>query len=127
MLDCIKNWAKLIKSDIIALYFCARDPRVPWYAKVVAALTVAYALSPIDLIPDFIPIIGYLDDLIIIPLGLLLAIKLIPPHILQEHRISAAKWTGRRPVSITAAIAIIAVWLICIVLAARFIDYTTLL
>ncbi|RWX32769.1 DUF1232 domain-containing protein, partial [Rhizobium leguminosarum] len=73
-----KNWAKSLKRDIVALWLAARDPRVPWHAKVVAGAVAAYALSPIDLIPDFIPILGYLDDLLILPLGIMLAIRLVP-------------------------------------------------
>ena len=85
-----------------ALYLAARDPRVPWYAKAVALAVAAYAFSPIDLIPDFIPVIGYLDDLIIVPLGILLAVRLIPADVLAEHR-SAASEAAERPTSRTAA------------------------
>ena len=127
MLARLKNWAKNIKSDVIALYFCARDPRVPWYAKAVAVLVVAYALSPIDLIPDFIPVIGYLDDIILIPLGLLLVIKLIPPDIFQEHRIAAATRDIGRPVSKLGAIVVIFIWLLAIALAVQLIDFKALL
>ena len=79
-----------IKSELRVLYLACRDPRVPWYAKALAGVTVAYALSPIDLIPDFIPFLGQLDDVIIVPLGLALAARLIPPSILAEHRAQAA-------------------------------------
>ena len=82
----LQRWARSLKRDTVALYLAARDPRVPWYAKVVAACVAAYALSPIDLIPDFIPVIGYLDDVILVPLGIALAIRLIPPALLEEHR-----------------------------------------
>ncbi len=104
----LRAWARGIKRDVQALYLCARDPRVPWYAKALAATVAAYALSPIDLIPDFIPVIGYLDDLIIVPLGIVLAVRLIPPEVLAEHR-AAAILAPMRP-SRTAAIVIIAVW-----------------
>lgn len=77
----IKQYAQHLKSEIYALYFAARDPRTPWYAKLIVASIVAYALSPIDLIPDFVPILGYLDDLILLPLGIALAIKLIPDYV----------------------------------------------
>src|SRR5262247_3736587 len=79
------------ESDTYALYLASRDRRVPWPAKAVAALTVAYALSPIDLIPDFIPVLGYLDDLVLVPLGLALAIRLVPPPLLAEHRAEATR------------------------------------
>ena len=82
----MRRWAKAIKRDVHALYLSARDPRVPWYAKAVALAVAAYALSPIDLIPDFIPILGYLDDIILVPLGILLAVRLIPPEILRAPR-----------------------------------------
>jgi uncharacterized membrane protein YkvA (DUF1232 family) len=83
--------AKDLSSDTYALYFAARDPRVPWLAKLVAGLVVAYAVSPIDLIPDFIPVLGMLDDLIIVPLGLSLALRMIPREIMDEHRETARK------------------------------------
>ena len=79
MIDRLKNWAGRIKRDIAVLWLAARHPAVPWLAKAVAAATVAYALSPIDLIPDFVPVLGYLDDLLIVPAGILLAVRLIPP------------------------------------------------
>lgn len=105
----LKDWAREIKRDVTALYLAARDPRVPWYAKAVALAVAAYALSPIDLIPDFIPVIGYLDDVIIVPLGILLAVRLIPSDILEEHRTNASQ-VGARPVNRTAAFVIIAIW-----------------
>src|SRR6185369_102921 len=80
-----------LKADTYALYLASRDPRVPWHAKALAALTVAYALSPIDLIPDFIPVLGYLGDLLLVPLGLALAVRLVPPSVLAEHRADAAR------------------------------------
>lgn len=100
-------WAQAIKRDVHALYLAGRDPRVPWYAKALAAFVAAYALSPIDLIPDFIPVIGYLDDLILLPLGILLVIRLIPPEILAEHRATAE---AARPVSRRAAVVIVCLW-----------------
>ncbi len=104
-----KAGARAIKRDVHALYLSARDPRTPWHAKAVAAAVAAYALSPIDLIPDFIPILGYLDDIVIVPLGILLAIRLIPEEIMAEHRATAAL-AAQRPVSRVAAAAIIGLW-----------------
>src|SRR5438874_13338984 len=86
----LREWARLIERDVHALYLAARDPRVPWYAKALAAAVAGYALSPVDLIPDFIPVVGYLDDLILVPLGILVVIRLIPTEILAEHRAMAA-------------------------------------
>jgi uncharacterized membrane protein YkvA (DUF1232 family) len=108
----LRQWARSLKRDVVALYLAARDPRVPWYAKVVAAGVAAYALSPIDLIPDFIPILGYLDDLILIPLGIALAVRLIPPALFAEHRQTAMDWQAKRPTSRIAAAIIISVWII---------------
>ena len=85
-----KARVRALKTEVRALLLARRDPRVPWRAKVVAALVVAYALSPIDLIPDFIPVLGYLDDLIILPLGILLALKMIPPDVMHDCRRKAA-------------------------------------
>ncbi|NNU68933.1 DUF1232 domain-containing protein [Rhizobium sp. WYCCWR 11152] len=112
-----KNWAKSLKRDIVALWLAARDRRVPWPAKAVAGAVAAYALSPIDLIPDFIPILGYLDDLLIVPLGIMLAIRLVPVEVMNELRTEA---TGRieRPSSRVGLIFILAVWLICIIFLA---------
>lgn len=106
----LKAWAKRVKRDVIALYFAARDPRVPWPAKAVVAAVAAYALSPIDPIPDFIPILGLLDELIVLPLGIILAIKLIPPELMTEHRAAAAT-AEERPASRVAAAVIIALWI----------------
>jgi uncharacterized membrane protein YkvA (DUF1232 family) len=80
----IKNWAKRLKQQIFVLYLAYRDERVPWYAKWWTVCVVAYALSPVDLIPDFIPVIGYLDDVIIVPLGIMLALKMIPHEVIAE-------------------------------------------
>src|SRR5689334_16900428 len=105
-----KQWARTIKRDAHALYLAARDPRVPWYAKALAIAVAAYALSPIDLIPDFIPVLGYLDDVIILPLGIMLVVWLIPPEIMAEHRELAAA-AQERPVSRTAAIVVVCIWI----------------
>ena len=104
-----KAWARRVQRDVVALYLAARDPRVPWYAKALAAAVAAYALSPIDLIPDFIPILGYLDELIVLPLGIMLAAKLIPPEIMTEHRAAAIAAEGT-PRSRVAAAVIIGIW-----------------
>jgi uncharacterized membrane protein YkvA (DUF1232 family) len=109
MMHRLKRWARLIKRDVHALYFAARDPRVPWYAKALAVVVAAYALSPIDLIPDFIPLLGYLDDVILVPLGILLTVRLIPPEVMNEHRQRATAATGR-PASLAAGVAIVVVW-----------------
>ena len=93
------------------LYFAARDARTPWYAKLLAGMVVAYALSPIDLIPDFIPVLGYLDDLILVPAGIALTLRLVPAEVLAEARLRAEK-TLERPRSIAAAAAIVALWIL---------------
>jgi uncharacterized membrane protein YkvA (DUF1232 family) len=119
----LRDWARLIKRDVHALYLAGRDPRVPWYAKALAALVAGYALSPIDLIPDFIPVLGYLDDVILVPLGIAAVIRLIPPDVMAEHRAMAAA-AQDRPVSRAAAIAVIVAWVagaaVCVWLLARF-------
>ena len=88
--------ARQLKRETYALYLAYRDPRVPWYAKVLAVCVVAYAFSPIDLIPDFIPVLGYLDDLVFVPLGISLALRLIPPEVMAECRACAAPPTMSR-------------------------------
>jgi uncharacterized membrane protein YkvA (DUF1232 family) len=110
MLSHLKAWARNLKRDSHAIYLASRDPRVPWYAKTLAIAVAAYALSPIDLIPDFIPIVGYLDDLIIVPLGIWLVVSLIPGEVMAECRARADE-VGQRPVSRAGMIAIIAVWI----------------
>ena len=105
----LRKWANAITRDVHALYFAARDPRVPWYAKLIAGCVAAYALSPIDLIPDFIPVLGYVDDLVIVPLGILLVVALIPPGIMAEHRAAAAA-AREQPRSMAGSVAVIAVW-----------------
>jgi len=107
-----KQWARSIKRDVHAVWLAARDPRTPWFAKALALGVAAYAVSPIDLIPDFIPVLGYVDDIIIVPLGIWLVVKLIPPEVMNEHRETAAKAT-ERPVSRMAAGLFIAIWIVC--------------
>lgn len=106
----MRDWARAIKKDVVALYIAARDPRVPWYVKLVAAAVAAYALSPIDLIPDFIPVLGYLDDVIIVPLGILLVVRMIPAPLMAEFREEAGR-RSKRPTSRMAMVAIIALWI----------------
>jgi uncharacterized membrane protein YkvA (DUF1232 family) len=102
-------WARAIKRDVHALYLAARDPRTPWYAKALAIVVAGYALSPIDLIPDFIPALGYLDDVILVPLGIRLVIRLIPADVMAEHRAFAAA-VQEEPVSRLAAAVIVLMW-----------------
>lgn len=115
-----KRWAGRLKSETHALYLAYRDPRVPWYAKLFAALVVGYAFSPIDLIPDPIPVLGYLDDLILVPLGVALAVRMIPEDVLSESRQKAREMVerGERPVSRAAAAVIVVLWLALAVLGA---------
>ena len=103
--------AKDLSSDTYALYLAAKDPRVPWLAKLIAGATVAYALSPIDLIPDFIPVLGMLDDLVVIPLGLSIALRMIPREIMNEHREAARKQlTHENPRRWAGVLVVIGVW-----------------
>ena len=98
-----------IRREVHAIYLAARDPRTPWYAKALAGAVAAYALSPIDLIPDFIPIVGYLDDAVIVPLGILAVWRLIPADVMADNRAAAAR-AAERPVSRVAAVAIALIW-----------------
>jgi len=113
MLTRWKNAARDLKTETYALYLAYRDPRTPWYAKVWAAAVVAYAFSPIDLIPDFIPILGYLDDLVIVPLGIWLALKMIPSEVMNEARENANQVLspGRRVNRVAAAV-IVVIWIL---------------
>mgnify|MGYP000055863138 CR=1 FL=1 len=110
VLQRLKEWARSLKRDVIALWLAARDPRTPWLAKAVAAAVAAYALSPIDLIPDFIPVLGYLDDLVLVPLGIMLAIRLVPPRLMAEFRAEAARRESR-PTSRAGLIFVVIVWI----------------
>lgn len=110
----LREWARKLKRETLALYLALRHPGVPWYAKAWAALVVGYALSPIDLIPDFIPLLGYLDDLILVPLGIALAIRLIPTEVMAQCRAEAAVW-GARPRSWAGAAVIVLVWVAALV------------
>jgi uncharacterized membrane protein YkvA (DUF1232 family) len=109
MLEAARSWAKALKRDVVALWIAARDRRTPWLAKILAAAVAAYALSPIDLIPDFVPVLGYLDDLLIVPLGVLLAIRLIPGPLMAEFRAAAA--LQDKPVSKAGLAFMVTVWL----------------
>jgi uncharacterized membrane protein YkvA (DUF1232 family) len=112
----IKKWKQRVrhlKAETYAIYLAYKDSRVPWYAKILVAFVVAHTFSPIDLIPDFIPVLGYLDDLIIAPLGIALAIRMIPEDVMAECREAAQEAIGQdRPTSWTAAVVIIAIWLL---------------
>lgn len=111
-LEGLKQRARALKAETYALYLAAHHPATPWYAKLLVATIVAYALSPIDLIPDFIPVLGYLDDLVLLPLGIALSIRLIPAPVLAECRERArALLAGPRPASRAAAAIIVLVWL----------------
>ncbi len=109
----MKEWACSIKRDVIAVYFAARDPKTPVYVRLFAMAVAAYALSPIDLIPDFIPVIGYLDDLLLVPLGIWLIVRAIPPEVLLETR-TRAEAVIEKPRSIVAAVVIVLLWLVCV-------------
>jgi uncharacterized membrane protein YkvA (DUF1232 family) len=112
LLSKLKLRARHLKAETFALYLAARDPRTPWYAKLLVAGIVAYAFSPIDLIPDFVPVLGYLDDLILIPMGISLAIKLIPQSVLSECRARAQEaMQDGKPVSRLAGAIIVTIWL----------------
>ena len=113
-LDRAKQWARAIKRDVIAVWLAAKDPRTPLVARILAACVAAYALSPVDLIPDFIPILGYLDDLLIVPLGILAVVKLIPAPLMAEHR-AAASLIATKPASRVGLVVVIALWLLALV------------
>ena len=112
------DWARSLKRQTLTLYYATRDPRTPWYAKAVAGFIVAYAISPIDLIPDFIPVLGYLDEVILLPLALALAVRLIPEPELADAR-ARADQAAERPTSRTAAVVIILIWILLGILACR--------
>ena len=116
----LKKWARDVKRDVLALYLAARDPRVPWYAKVLAGLVAAYALSPIDIIPDFIPVLGYLDDLILLPMGIAAVVALIPKEVMADLRRQAEERVLTRPRSWLGALIIILLWLVVAVFLVRW-------
>ncbi|HZG62805.1 MAG TPA: YkvA family protein [Rubrobacteraceae bacterium] len=112
----LKSWAKKLKSELYTLYLAYKDPRVPLHAKIFTAVVVGYAFSPIDLIPDAIPILGYLDDLLLVPLGIAIAVRMIPRQVLAECR-EKAQTLAARPVNRTAAVAVVSVWVALAALA----------
>ena len=111
-LAAVKDWARRLKRDVVAVYFAARNPKAPVLARCLAAMVAAYALSPIDLIPDFIPVLGYLDDLLLGPLGLMLVIRLLPPDVLAASR-EQANALLTRPRSYLAAGLVVCIWILC--------------
>jgi uncharacterized membrane protein YkvA (DUF1232 family) len=114
LLEHIKLTARTLRQDVVALYFAAKDQRTPWYAKAVVICIIAYALSPIDLIPDFIPVLGYVDDLLFLPLGIYIAIKIIPEPVLFDCRRRAGEMDGSLPRNWTAAATIVLLWIAAI-------------
>ena len=118
----ISSWAKALKLDVLALWFALKHPKMPFWAKVVCFVAVAYALSPIDLIPDFIPVLGYLDDLILVPALVWLALKLIPSEVMNQSREQAVEWINSnqsKPKSYVGLFIVVAIWLICLVFALK--------
>lgn len=114
MLQRLLHWARRLKADVVALWFCYRHPQTPIAAKALAVLVVAYAFSPIDLIPDFIPVLGLIDDAILLPIGIWLTLKLIPPPVLAECRTQAAQWLAEKhakPRNWFGATIILAIWI----------------
>ena len=112
LLQSARDWARRVKRDILTVYFAARDPRTPLSVRALAFMVAAYALSPIDLIPDFVPVLGYLDDLVIVPVGLMLVIRFLPAEVIESSRAKAAA-VSERPYSRTAAVVIVFIWLAC--------------
>jgi uncharacterized membrane protein YkvA (DUF1232 family) len=118
VIDAWRGWARQLKTETYAIYLAYKDPRVPWYARLFAILVVAYAFSPIDLIPDPIPVLGYLDDLVLVPLGIALALKMIPPAVIAECRARARIATDQnQPTNWAAAVVIVAIWIALAALA----------
>lgn len=116
MLEKLKGWARTLKAEIAILAAAIRDPRTPWYAKVLGAIVVAYAVSPIDLIPDFIPVLGFVDDLILLPIGLWAVRRMIPAAVLDEHRAAVADGARLAP-SYAAAVVVVLLWIVGLALA----------
>ncbi len=114
MFDKLRSWARELKSQLLTLWFCRSHPNTPLAAKILAALVVAYAFSPIDLIPDFIPVLGYLDDLILVPLGIYLTLRLIPKHVIADCRLKAEAWIADRkgePANYFVAALVVLIWI----------------
>ena len=112
----LKRWAALLKGELLTVFYAARDPEAPWLARFVAIAVAAYALSPIDLIPDFIPVLGLLDDLILVPLGFWLVLRLMPPQVIARARQRAAEQRGRLPRNLKVGAAIVVLWVLLMVL-----------
>jgi uncharacterized membrane protein YkvA (DUF1232 family) len=110
VIERLRRAARRLQTDTYTLYLACQDPRTPWYAKLLAAAVVAYAFSPFDLIPDFVPVLGYLDDLVLVPLGIALAVKLVPAPVLAECR-ERARTATERPTSWVAGVVIVIIWL----------------
>src|SRR5262245_20944438 len=113
----LRAWARRLTADTYALYLALRDPRTPWYARAFAALVIAYAVSPIDLIPDFVPVLGLLDDLVLVPIGIALAVRLIPKEVIADARRRAAEAAAQRPRSRYGPLVIALIWLAALTLA----------
>jgi len=117
----VESWkrrARQLSAQVYALYLALRHPRTPWYAKVFAALIVGYVFSPIDPIPDFIPVVGLLDEIVVVPVGVLIAMKMIPAEVFAECQEEARKVAeGEKPVSRLAAVVVVIIWLLCVALA----------
>jgi uncharacterized membrane protein YkvA (DUF1232 family) len=109
----LRKWARELKQQALVVYFAARDPRTPWITRLLALGVAAYALSPIDLIPDFIPVLGYLDDLVIVPLGVMLVLRFVPAEVLASARAKASDMVDK-PTSPAMAMAIVVIWVIAI-------------
>jgi len=116
-----KTWVRGLKQELYALYLAYRDPRAPWYARMLAAVVVAYAFSPFDLIPDFIPVLGYLDDLIVVPLGIALVLRMIPPEVMAECRERARREILNKPVNWVVGALMISAWALLALFTALFV------
>ena len=123
MLEKLKSRVRALKNEAFAVYFAAKDPRTPWYAKALIFFVVAHTFSPIDLIPDFIPVLGYLDDLIITPGGLWLAVRMIPPEVLEETRKTVATEGVGRSVGYVGAVIIVLMWIVILIGAIYLIKF----
>lgn len=116
----LRKRARGLKQEVYALYLAARDPRTPWHARALASLVAAYALSPLDLIPDFVPVLGHLDDLVIVPLGVFIALKMVPPQVMADARKRSEELLSQgKPISLAGAVLVIAFWLLVIAVVLR--------
>jgi hypothetical protein len=123
LIEKLKSWAELLKMDVLMVWFATKSPKTPWLPKAICIFIVAYALSPIDLIPDFIPVLGYVDDIILLPISILVAIRLIPNFILLESRIKADEWLRQnqsKPKSYLGLLIIVVTWLLMLWLSYQF-------